>query len=736
MLPFGVLFQIIPRYLISTGLPQVEQLVAVGVQELARRAIPGVFIVPCCLLLSLLSSSFCHDYPASCLVFVTLMVASACCRGIGIYLLLIRHDCSLAWRLRLFALGCLLMALTWGAWAAVIIGHYQEGFSVLLVFVLSSGIGAGIVANFSIWRNLALAVLLFAFMPPVISTVFLVRDNHWVLIVALLFFLVYIYFQVNRWYEAYWNALANAHRCEQQATVLANLNRQLSSMVERELEARKEVEAERQKMHELFDHSLDGILICTRKALVVEVNSTFVRLAGVERATLLGTQVRSLFQFAADDSLMNHWQIADGGQEVNCETKLCCANHRLLPVHINLRRVRWQSEDVIFMAVSDISKQKEAQELLALTQKAFVSSEGYRQKVLPNIELPIFSKDPSGHYLTVNDAFLQLCGVSHELVIGKTDGEIFSPTTAAFFKSGDGEIVASGLTMDFEGTLDLADGCSDLWLHKFALYDDDHRIFGIGGICTDRITIKKALQTARKTHEAEAEFLANMSHELRTPLHSLISFGRLGRRKAVNGSREKLESYFAMIVNNGERFLELLNNFLTLTTLEAEHGCYQFEKNLLAEDLRAVAAEFKAAAEERNLKVRLQFPGENISVHYDRTKLFQVIRNLLANAIKFSKDNSEIVVAVQKDQLSTGASVHRAWKIMVIDQGVGIDRDELDVVFGKFVQGRQNVGNGGVGLGLALCKRIVEDHGGIIWAESNEFGGTTFAFLLPQPEEI
>jgi signal transduction histidine kinase len=105
--------------------------------------------------------------------------------------------------------------------------------------------------------------------------------------------------------------------------------------------------------------------------------------------------------------------------------------------------------------------------------------------------------------------------------------------------------------------------------------------------------------------------------------------------------------------------------------------------------------------------------------------------------MKFTAPQKEVKVVLKKDYLEKDGGRQPAWKVLVIDQGIGIEKNELEAVFSKFVKGsRTSSGAAGVGLGLAICKRIVEDHHGIIWAEQNKPEGTTFCFLLPALTEI
>jgi signal transduction histidine kinase len=187
-----------------------------------------------------------------------------------------------------------------------------------------------------------------------------------------------------------------------------------------------------------------------------------------------------------------------------------------------------------------------------------------------------------------------------------------------------------------------------------------------------------------------------------------------------------------MIVTSGSQLLELLSDLLDLSTLESARACYSLREYDLAKDLAKVVAEFRVMMDEKQISLSYQLLGFPALARYDRTRLYQVLRNLLANAMKFTASQKEVKVVLRKDYLEINGDRQSAWKVMVIDQGIGVEKDELEAVFGKFIKGSKTYrGAGGVGLGLSICKRIVEDHQGIIWAEQNETEGTTFCFLLP-----
>ncbi len=154
--------------------------------------------------------------------------------------------------------------------------------------------------------------------------------------------------------------------------------------------------------------------------------------------------------------------------------------------------------------------------------------------------------------------------------------------------------------------------------------------------------LKVAVQAAERANEAKSDFLANMSHELRTPLHGILGFARIGVSKADTADREKLLKYFQRIETSGQTLLNLLNDLLDLSKLEA--GCVELQCHPvdLASLLSSVADEFAALAREKNVGIKLPADGPRIFTWGDRERLAQVIRNIVGNALKFTPENGEI----------------------------------------------------------------------------------------------
>jgi signal transduction histidine kinase len=246
-----------------------------------------------------------------------------------------------------------------------------------------------------------------------------------------------------------------------------------------------------------------------------------------------------------------------------------------------------------------------------------------------------------------------------------------------------------------------------------------------------------AEEAAAQAAEAKLEFLANMSHELRTPVHAILSFARIGASRALTTSPEKLRDYFEHIHASGERLLDLVNDLLDLSKLEA--GCmkYMMERLDLARRAMDVVTELAPLIESKQLTCTLDRSVADSHISGDHKRIDQVLRNLLGNAIKFTPAGRRIAIEIAADVMPVGRRamddrVQPALRLTVADEGIGIPETEVESVFDKFTQSSlTSTGAGGTGLGLPICREIVHAHRGLIRARNRPEGGAAFDVLLP-----
>lgn len=235
---------------------------------------------------------------------------------------------------------------------------------------------------------------------------------------------------------------------------------------------------------------------------------------------------------------------------------------------------------------------------------------------------------------------------------------------------------------------------------------------------------QKSQQLETVSHHKSA-FLANMSHELRTPLNAIIGFSEVLLEKMFGELNPKQNDYLQDILDSGRHLLELINDILDISKVEA--GRMELERtNFLLPDLLQNGLRlFREQAIRHNIDLNLTLDPTLGHIHADERMVKQVIMNLLSNAVKFTPEGGRIDVRAQvkDDEVLVG----------VQDTGIGITPDDQALIFGEFQQARHGTmkSKEGTGLGLALAKKFVELHGGRIWVDSEVGVGTTFTFTLP-----
>ncbi len=262
----------------------------------------------------------------------------------------------------------------------------------------------------------------------------------------------------------------------------------------------------------------------------------------------------------------------------------------------------------------------------------------------------------------------------------------------------------------------------------------EYRIKKINEELEQRVRVRTAeLEEARfaadSASRAKSDFLANMSHELRTPLNSIIGFSEVLQDSLFGELNEKQRTYITFIRKSSHHLLDLINDILDLSKVEAGKMDLNRSDFALREAMGLVMSMVREKAMKHGINLSLDLqPDENIRVNADERKFKQILFNLLSNAVKFTPDGGRVAVSVRRPESGNDDVM-----IAVSDTGVGIKPEDMDKLFHEFSQLDSILEKKyeGTGLGLALTKRLVELHGGRIWAESEYGKGSMFTFTIP-----
>lgn len=257
---------------------------------------------------------------------------------------------------------------------------------------------------------------------------------------------------------------------------------------------------------------------------------------------------------------------------------------------------------------------------------------------------------------------------------------------------------------------------------------------------------EKTIQ-AEAANRAKIDFLSNMSHELRTPLNSIIGFTDLLTSGVAGALTDEQSDYLKSVWESGKHLNRIIDDILAMTEIELYSVAFEPSEFLLKESVEKVLGRFSGKADRQGITLSADIPDDLGRITADEQKVRQVIQHLLGNAIKFTPKGGSVRVCARRVASSKGQAAGEEHnnslalagdfiEISVSDTGIGIAKEDLGRLFQPFRQLSPALIKKyeGVGLGLSICKKYIELHGGRIWVESEAGKGSSFIFILPVPQ--
>lgn len=370
---------------------------------------------------------------------------------------------------------------------------------------------------------------------------------------------------------------------------------------------------------------------------------------------------------------------------------------------------------------------------LAETEKALRTSEDRFNAFMDHSPALAFIKDTDGRMLYVNSACERIWSRKACDWVGKTDAELWPPDVAERIRKSDLEVLRDRtiLTVVEEAPVTQSD------LHQFLTFKfpftDESGVTFLGAMAvdvTDRLKLEEQLrEQTRRANEAsrlKSEFLANMSHELRTPLNGIIGFSELLADGKGGELTAKQQRFIGNILLSSRHLLHLINDLLDLAKIEA--GKLELDPRAVSASslVSEVADSMRSLADLKHITLSMHVDSEAEHLFVDPARFKQVVYNYVSNAIKFTPDNGSVTVKVTSDS-------NRSVRLDVCDTGIGIDAVNLPRLFQQFHQLDTGAAKryAGTGLGLALVKRLVEQHGGYVDVKSELDAGSCFSAVFP-----
>jgi signal transduction histidine kinase len=237
--------------------------------------------------------------------------------------------------------------------------------------------------------------------------------------------------------------------------------------------------------------------------------------------------------------------------------------------------------------------------------------------------------------------------------------------------------------------------------------------------------VEERTEQLAAANQHKSEFLANMSHELRTPLNAIIGFSDVLLTRMFGELDAKQEEYLNDILSSGKHLLDLINDILDLSKVEAGRMELEVSEFSLTEAVRNSVTMVRERAANHGIALLYEVEPAADELQADERKVKQVLFNLLSNAVKFTPDGGKVTVRAWREDGQVSVSV--------ADTGIGISPENMDLIFEEFRQASDVDGRSheGTGLGLTLTKKLVELHGGCVSVESERGKGSAFTFTLP-----
>lgn len=486
----------------------------------------------------------------------------------------------------------------------------------------------------------------------------------------------------------------------------------------------------------------DGVIATDTQGAITFMNQIAEALSGWRREEVIGKQLNEIVLFVSSAGISLEPlspAVTESGFLVEVGGDVFLVSQRRneeIPVYLAVTSLKGEAGDAAgaIVVIRDLSEPKREvkllretpgeNRLLGLTRE---EEERQRLKVLIDTSLVgiLVVEARTQQVALVNPEMRRIWGNSCQtgktldecnrgLIYQKPDGQTYDPAELPVRRALTlGEIVRAE-----EVRIDFPDG------RTVSTLVNATPVFGPDGQITSAISIIQDLTPLEELEKLRVEFLGIVSHELKNPLSNIKGAAFVGRNSRVPPDSKEASELFGMIYEEATRMQDIIENLLDINRIESGVIPLTLEPQPLERILEEAGEVFSRAGRSNQLVINITQALPLVRV--DRGRILQVLMNLLGNAAKYSPPSAPIYIEVE--------AVSAQVTVQVKDWGLGIPPDKLPLLFNKFVRLDRGGGNvaPGIGLGLAICKGIIEAHGGRIWADSPGLDqGATFSFTLP-----
>jgi PAS domain S-box-containing protein len=537
-----------------------------------------------------------------------------------------------------------------------------------------------------------------------------------------------------------------------------------ASTIARDITERRGAEEALRRANEynrsLIEASLDPLVTIDPDGTISDVNAATVQVTGRSREELIGTDFSTYFT-DPERAKAGYEAAFRAGSVRNYELEIRRRDGTITPVVYNATVFRDEEGGIagVFAAARDITERKKAEE-------SSRRASAYNRSLIEASLDPLVTINPDGMISDVNAATVQVTGVPREELVGTSFSDYFTDPEKA--KTGYETVFRDGSVIDYELELRHCDGRVTPVLYNATVFRDEEG--GIAGIfaaardvterkraeaallaaynelddrvkerTADLVEANRNLESEIAGHKATAaeleqrsrelarsneelqQFAYIASHDLQEPLRAISGFTELLERRYRGELDEKADRYINFIIDGTNQMQQVILDLLAYSRVQTK-----------AHEFGLIDAHQAAEQALRNLQVSIRDRGAIVSVdgrlpeiYADGIQITQVFQNLVGNALKFQRPGTTPEIRI------SAVLEGNAWRFSVADNGIGIDARHLDRIFMLFQRLHAKGEYEGTGIGLAICKRIVERHGGTIAVESTPGAGSTFTFSIP-----
>jgi len=482
------------------------------------------------------------------------------------------------------------------------------------------------------------------------------------------------------------------------------------------------------RYRQVVENSLGFVFTCTMEGRLTSLNAFTAETLGYRMEDLSGRPLSELLDASGAATFAECLHTLQTQAEWQGSIPLRRQDGALRRIALRSRRMALPGEQPFILHHGmDVTEQNQAEEALRLAHRQ-------RELILESVGDGIFGIDLEGRFTFINQTAASALGYAPEQLTGRdvhevihyshADGTPYSKSTSPILQA----LRRREAIRMRDEVFWRQDGSSIPVEYNASPLLQDGQISGM-------VVAFQDVSERRRLERMKDEFISTVSHELRTPLTSLraalglLSSGTLEKRP------EKRSQMVEMAIGNCDRLVRLVNDILDFDSVEKGRLPLQREPVEAVDLLRRAADVGHSAATQVHIGFRID--AAPLLVLADEERILQVLNELVANAIKFSPPETTIRLTARAADDSAAADGAAMAVFIVEDQGRGIAAEKLEHIFDRFQQGDASDSRalGGTGLGLALCRSIVEQHGGRIWAESTPGVGSRFLFTLPRASQ-